>query len=131
MRPRQESHMIRTWTRWRDHPNFSYGGNKQSNFAPNRRQGSQQEYQPRQPAPPPSSGPSLEKMMKQLIASQQKTESNLQSQIGQMQAMQSQMSQMAIAINCLESQVYGKLSSQPELNPKNVSAMTLRNGKEI
>ncbi|XP_071939285.1 uncharacterized protein [Coffea arabica] len=48
--------------------------------------------------------------------------------VEQMQAMQSQ---MAIAINSLESQVYEKLPSQPELNLKNVSAMTLRSGKEI
>ena len=45
--------------------------------------------------------------------------------------MQSQVSQMVIAINRLESQVQGRLSSQPEVNPKNVSAMTLRSGKEI
>ena len=45
-----------------------------------------------------------------------------------MQAMQSQ---MAIAINRLESQVQGKLPSQSDLNPKNISVMTLRSGKEI
>ncbi|XP_027082563.1 uncharacterized protein [Coffea arabica] len=55
----------------------------------------------------------------------------MRNQLGQIQAMQSQMSQIAIAINCLESQVQGKLPSQPELNPKNVSAMTLKSGKEI
>ncbi|XP_071909834.1 uncharacterized protein [Coffea arabica] len=38
---------------------------------------------------------------------------------------------MAKTINRLESQVQGKLSSQPELNPNNVSAITLRSGKEI
>ncbi|XP_071902756.1 uncharacterized protein [Coffea arabica] len=38
---------------------------------------------------------------------------------------------MAIAINRLESQVQGKLPSQSEVNRKNVSAMTLRSGKEI
>ncbi|XP_071939099.1 uncharacterized protein [Coffea arabica] len=52
----------------------------------------------------------------------------MRNQLGQMQAMQSQ---MTIAINCLESQIQGKLPSQPELNPKNVSAMTLRSGKKI
>ena len=36
-----------------------------------------------------------------------------------------------MAINRLESQVYKKLPSQPELNLKNVSAMTLRSRKEI
>ncbi|XP_027182322.1 uncharacterized protein LOC113780746 [Coffea eugenioides] len=55
----------------------------------------------------------------------------MRNQPGQMQAMQSQMSQIAIAINCLESQVQGKLPSQPELNLKNVSAMTLKSRKEI
>ena len=38
---------------------------------------------------------------------------------------------MVIAINRLESQVYEKLPSKPKLNPKNVSAMTLRSRKEI
>ncbi|XP_071921786.1 uncharacterized protein [Coffea arabica] len=47
------------------------------------------------------------------------------------QSMRNQMGQMAIAINRLESQAQGKLPSQPEVNPKNVSAMTLRSGKEI
>ena len=47
------------------------------------------------------------------------------------QAMQSQMSQMALAIDRLESQVHEKLLSQPKLNLKNVSAMTLKSGKEI
>ncbi|XP_027150246.1 uncharacterized protein LOC113750478 [Coffea eugenioides] len=65
---------------------------------------------------------------------QQKTDSklrNIRNQMGQMQAMQSQISQMAISINRLESQVNRKLPSQPELNLKNVSATTLRSGKEI
>ncbi|XP_027076933.2 uncharacterized protein [Coffea arabica] len=38
---------------------------------------------------------------------------------------------MTKAINRLESQVNGRLPSQPELNLKNVSAMTVRSGKEI
>ncbi|XP_027118321.2 uncharacterized protein [Coffea arabica] len=119
---------------WRDHPNFNYGGYRQPNFAPNRQQGYQQQYQPCPPLPPSNSSLSMEEMMKQLIANQQKTDSDLQSmrnQLDQIQKMQSQMSQMAVAINRLESQVYGKLSSQPELNLKNVSAIILRSGKEI
>ncbi|XP_027158459.1 uncharacterized protein LOC113760082 [Coffea eugenioides] len=73
---------------WRDHLNLSYGGNRQSNFVPNRQQGHQQQYHPRPPPPPtPSnSSPSMEEMMKQLLANQQKTDSNLQSmrnQLGQ------------------------------------------------
>nr|XP_027123172.1 uncharacterized protein LOC113739942 [Coffea arabica] len=121
---------------WRDHPNLSYGGNRQSNFVPNRQQGHQQQYHPRPPPPPPpsNSSPSMEEMMKQLLANQQKTDSDLQSmrnQLGQVQSLQNQMNQMAITINRLESQVQGKLPSQPEANPKNVSAMTLRSGKEV
>nr|XP_027085044.1 uncharacterized protein LOC113707082 [Coffea arabica] len=73
---------------WRDHPNLSYGGNRQPNFAPNRQSnfvpnkqpGYQQQYQPR-PPPPPSSGPSLEEMMKQMMATitqnQQRTEATI------------------------------------------------------
>ena len=66
----------------------------------------QHQYQFRPPPLPTSSSPILEVMMKQLIANQQKTDSDLQNirnQIRQIQAMQSQMSQMAIAINCLKS----------------------------
>ncbi|XP_071926075.1 uncharacterized protein [Coffea arabica] len=48
-----------------------------------------------------------------------------------MKDMEARISQMAIAINRLESHAYGKLPSQPEVNPKNVSAMTLRSGKEV
>ncbi|XP_027099229.2 uncharacterized protein [Coffea arabica] len=66
---------------WRDHPNMSYGGNKQQNFIPNRQQGFQQQYQ---------------------------TRNQSSSASGK-----------------------GKLPSQPEVNPKNVSAMTLRSGKEV
>ncbi|XP_071916150.1 uncharacterized protein [Coffea arabica] len=118
---------------WRDHPNLSYGGNRQSNFVPNRQQGHQQQYHHR-PPPLSNSSPSMEEMMKQLLANQQKTDSDLQSmrnQLGQVQSLQNQMNQMAITINRLESQVQGKLPSQPEANPKNVSVMTLRSGKEV
>ncbi|XP_027152218.1 uncharacterized protein LOC113777253 [Coffea eugenioides] len=62
---------------WRDHPNLRYGGNMQSNFVPNRQQGYQQQYQPRPPPPPSNSSPSMEEMMKQLLANQQKTDSDL------------------------------------------------------
>nr|XP_027099083.1 uncharacterized protein LOC113718373 [Coffea arabica] len=131
---------------WRDHPNLSYGGNRQPNFAPNRQSnfvpnkqpGYQQQYQPR-PPPPPNSGPSLEEMMKQMMATitqnQQRTEAtimqNQQRTDSEMQDIRNQISQMATTINRLDSQNQGKLPSQPELNPKNVSAMTLRSGKEI
>ncbi|XP_071927584.1 uncharacterized protein [Coffea arabica] len=76
----------------------------------------------------------MEEMMKQLLANQQKMDSDLQimrNQLGQVPSLQNQVNQMVITINRLEFQIQGKLSSQPELNPKNVSAMTLRSGKEV
>ncbi|XP_027093861.1 uncharacterized protein [Coffea arabica] len=48
-----------------------------------------------------------------------------------MKDMETRISQMATAINRLESHAYGKLPSQPEINPRNVSAMTLRSGKTL
>nr|XP_027071989.1 uncharacterized protein LOC113696805 [Coffea arabica] len=62
--------------------------------------------------------------MATITQNQQRTDS-------EMQDIRNQMTQMATTINRLESQTQGKLPSQPELNPKNVSAMTLRSGKEI
>ncbi|XP_027062914.1 uncharacterized protein [Coffea arabica] len=48
-----------------------------------------------------------------------------------MKDMDARMSQMVTAINRVESYVYEKLPSQPEANLRNVSAMTLRSGKEV
>nr|XP_027067750.1 uncharacterized protein LOC113693401 [Coffea arabica] len=131
---------------WRDHSILSYGGNRQPNFTPNRQSnfvpnkppGYQQQYQPR-PPPAPSSGSSLEEMMKQMMTTmaqnQQRTEATImqhqQRTDSEMQDIRNQISQMATTINRLDAQNQGKLPSQPELNPKNVSAMTLRSGKEV
>ncbi|XP_071905840.1 uncharacterized protein [Coffea arabica] len=131
---------------WRDHPNLSYGGNRQPNFTPNRQSnfvlnkppGYQQQYQPR-PPPPPQSGSSTDEMLKQMMTTmaqnQQRTEAaimqNQQKTDSEMQDIRNQIGQLATRMNRLESQNQGKLPSQPELNPKNVSAMILRSGKEI
>ncbi|XP_071917076.1 uncharacterized protein [Coffea arabica] len=142
---------------WRDHPNLSYGGNRQPNFTPNRQSsfvpnkppGYQQQYQPRPPQPP-QSGSSMEEMMKQMMTTmaqnqqrteatimqnQQRTEATImqhqQRTDSEMQDIRNQISQLATTINRLDAQNQGKLPSQPELNPKNVSAMTLRSGKEV
>ncbi|XP_071939268.1 uncharacterized protein [Coffea arabica] len=119
---------------WRDHPNLSYGGNKQQNFIPNRQQGFQQQYQTRN-QPSSASGMSLEDMVKTIASNtmkfQQDTEANNQEMKARMQNLENQMSQLASIVNRLDSQGKGKLPSQPEVNPKNVSAMTLRSGKEI
>ncbi|XP_027157543.1 uncharacterized protein LOC113759177 [Coffea eugenioides] len=126
---------------WRDHPNFSYGNRPQNSFS-NRPPGFQQSWQQK---PQPSSsnlGSSLEEIVKSLAMTttqlQQETRSLVASttQFQQdtkagMKDMETRMSQMATAINRLESHVYGKLPLQPEANAKNVSAITLRSGKEV
>ena len=48
-----------------------------------------------------------------------------------MKILKNQVSHIATAINHLEFHVFGKLPSQPEANPKNLSAMTLRSDKEV
>ncbi|XP_027083781.1 uncharacterized protein [Coffea arabica] len=119
---------------WRDHPNLSYGSRPQNVFS-NRPLGFQQPWQHKSQPSSSSSGSSLEEIVKslantttQLVTTttqfQQDTKSG-------MKDMEIRMSQMATAINRLESHVYGKLPSQPEPNPRNVSAMTLRSGKEV
>ena len=47
------------------------------------------------------------------------------------QELQNQISQLAISINRSKSQGQEKLLSQPEVNSKNVSAITLRSGREL
>ncbi|XP_027060849.1 uncharacterized protein [Coffea arabica] len=119
---------------WRDHPNLSYGRNKQQNFIPNRQQGFQQQYQTRN-QPSSASGMFLEDMVKTIASNtmkfQQDTEASNQEMKARMQNLENQMSQLASIVNRLDSQGKGKLPSQPEVNPKNVSAMTLRSGKEV
>ncbi|XP_027152472.1 uncharacterized protein LOC113752560 [Coffea eugenioides] len=140
---------------WRDHPNFSYGNKPQNSFS-NRPPGFQQPWQPKAQPLSSSSGSFLEEIVKSLATTttqlqqetrtlvtttaqfQQETRSLVASstQFQQdtragMKDMETRMSQMATAINRLESHVYRKLPSQLEANPRNVSAMTLRNGRKV
>ncbi|XP_027182175.1 uncharacterized protein LOC113780589 [Coffea eugenioides] len=130
-------------------------GVEQNSFS-NRPPGFQQPWQLKAQPSSSSSGNSLEKIVKSLATTtpqlqqetrtlvtttaqlQQETRSLVASstQFQQdtragMKDMEIRMSQMATAINRLESHVYGKLPSQPEANPKNVNAMTLRSGREV
>nr|XP_027102899.1 uncharacterized protein LOC113724171 [Coffea arabica] len=112
---------------WKDYPNFSYGNRPQNSFS-NRPPGFQQPWQPR-PQPLSSNlGSSLEDIVKSLVTStaqfQQETRSGMKN-------LETQISHMATTINRMESHVFEKLPSQPEANQKNVSAMTLRNDKEV
>ncbi|XP_071939872.1 uncharacterized protein [Coffea arabica] len=126
---------------WRDHPNFSYGNRPQNSFS-NRLPGFQQPWQQKSQLSSSNSGSSLEEIVKSLPTTitqlQQETRTLVASttQFQQdtkagMKDMETRMSQMATAINRLESHVYEKLPSQSVANLKNVSAMTLRSGKEV
>ncbi|KAL2252442.1 UNVERIFIED_CONTAM: hypothetical protein Sindi_0038900 [Sesamum indicum] len=98
---------------WRDHPNLNYGN--QDFLKP--------QYRP-PPQPNPTPNTYLEDMMKALTQQfQQQTQASIQN-------LESQISQLASSVGKLESQ--GKLPSQSVINPRqNVSAITLRSGKEL
>ncbi|XP_027171975.1 uncharacterized protein LOC113771601 [Coffea eugenioides] len=126
---------------WRDHPNFSYGNRSQNSFS-NRPPGFQQPWQQKPQPSSSNSGGSLEDIVKSLATSTTQFQQEIWSLAtntaqfqketrSDMKNLETQISHMATAINRLESQVFGKLPSQPETNPKNVSAMALRSGKEV
>ncbi|XP_071918693.1 uncharacterized protein [Coffea arabica] len=110
---------------WRDHPNLSYG-NRQQNSFPNHPPGFHQPWQPKSQPSSSNSGSSLEDLVKSLAT----TTTQLQQEIRSLAANTAQLqqdtkadkkdqdvriSQLAAAINRLESHVYGKLPSQPEV----------------
>ncbi|KAG8634279.1 hypothetical protein MANES_17G023144v8 [Manihot esculenta] len=98
---------------WRGHPNFSYGkANNDQNY---------QNYQRNQAQPAPSNpNQHLEKIMQTMM----------ETMVNTMQGMRQEIGQLAASIGRSESQ--GKLHSQTETNPRqNVSAITLRSGKEL
>ncbi|XP_020205042.1 uncharacterized protein LOC109790320 [Cajanus cajan] len=112
---------------------------QQQNQPPFQNHPSSSSYQPPQqrppslaPAPlapqPSTSEPSLEELVRQMtlqnIQFQQETRASIQS-------LTNQMGQMATQLNQAQSQNSDKLPSQTVQNPKNVSAITLRSGKQI
>ncbi|XP_054807358.1 uncharacterized protein LOC129309679 [Prosopis cineraria] len=117
---------------WRDHPNFRYGGSQQQQY--NATGQNSQPMQPMRQSTPISGskndGPSLEELMKQMatnnIQFQQRTETVIQK-------LENQIGQLSTSVNELKSQGSGKLPSQTVVNPNcsNVSAITLRSGKEL
>ncbi|XP_027362545.1 uncharacterized protein LOC113870144 [Abrus precatorius] len=75
-----------------------------------------------------SSEPSLADLVKQMATSsvqfQQRTEASIQN-------LQTHIGQLATTVNELKSQGFGNLPSQSVSNPRNVSAITLRSGKQL
>ncbi|XP_073120967.1 uncharacterized protein [Henckelia pumila] len=107
---------------WRDHPNLRYGN-------PPANQAYRPPYPPPQRPPIPTPGESLENIVQNLatntLAFQQDTRTSIQN-------LNTQMGQLAAAISKLEAQNSSRLPSQTVVNLKeNVSAITLRSGKEL
>ncbi|XP_020209148.1 uncharacterized protein LOC109794093 [Cajanus cajan] len=125
---------------WRNHPNLRWGNpQQQQNPPPFQNNPSSSTYQPPQQRPPPapaaqlaqpstSSEPSLEELVRQMTIQnmqfQQETRASIRS-------LTNQMGQMATQLNQAQSQNSNKLPSQTVQNLKNVSAITLRSGKQI
>ncbi|XP_073137366.1 uncharacterized protein [Henckelia pumila] len=114
---------------WKDHPNLRYL-NPQAIQAPPHNLAYRPPY-PQQPQHPqvPTPGEFLENIVKDLAtntsAFQQKTRASIQQ-------LNTQMGQLATAVNRLEALNSNILPSQTVVNPReNVSAITLRSGKEL
>ncbi|XP_027344967.1 uncharacterized protein LOC113857369 [Abrus precatorius] len=93
-------------------------------------QPAQQNQAQQQPPPQPnSSGPSLEELMSQMATQSLQFQQNVSATI---QDLQTQIGQLATSVNNLQQQGSAALPSQLVVNPKgNVSAITLRSGKEL
>ena len=125
---------------WRDHPNLSYG-NPQVNQPTTQNRPICQQY--KQPYPPrqqlgqtSNSGMSLEDIVKSLATNtlqfQQEMKQFQQEARANIQSLDNQMGQMAIAISTLKAQTSEKLPSQTVVNPReNASAIILRSGKDV
>ncbi|KAF1892995.1 hypothetical protein Lal_00024133 [Lupinus albus] len=83
---------------------------------------------------PAPTEPSLEELVRHMTMQnmqfQQETKAEIQRQECSIQNLTTQMGQMATSLNTLQSQNSDKLPSQTVLNPRNVSAITLRSGKQ-
>ncbi|XP_075109249.1 uncharacterized protein LOC142181035 [Nicotiana tabacum] len=106
---------------WRNHPNFSWGGNQgpQNQYRP---QIPQQQYRPPQVEQQVSPTSHLEDMLKKVMVEQQalaETMRNLERQMGQLASAQN-------------TRPAGALPSDTEPNPKaQVNTVTLRNGRAL
>ncbi|KAK4389867.1 hypothetical protein Sango_2323700 [Sesamum angolense] len=128
---------------WRDHPNFSYR-NQGEQSKPH-----QQSFNRAAPTPaqalskPPNSGMSLEDIVKFLALTTQQIQQDttvgleearegLQETRANLEHLGNRISQLATFVSKLEAQASRKLPYQTETYPReNVSAITLRSGKEL
>ncbi|XP_061350191.1 uncharacterized protein LOC133295380 [Gastrolobium bilobum] len=123
----------------KDHPNLKWNQNQNQNqyqqrqhFVPQQqRHNFQPTAPPQQPPAPqqPSSGLSLEDLLKQLATSNMQLQQRIESSI---QNLQTQIRQLATSVSQTQPQGPSSLPSQTVPNSKgNVSAITLRSGKQL
>ncbi|XP_073120520.1 uncharacterized protein [Henckelia pumila] len=99
---------------WKDHPNLRYGNPAMNQPAPSVNQPNNQAFRPQYPPQP------------------QRPQIPTQGNESNIQHLNTQMGQLATAINRLEALNSNSLPSQTVVNQKeNVSAITLRSGKEL
>ncbi|XP_070050238.1 uncharacterized protein [Nicotiana tomentosiformis] len=121
---------------WRNHPNFSWGGNQgaQNQY---KSQAPQQQYRPPHTEQQVISTSHIEEMIKKLMADQQahtakmikKVMVDQQAQATIMRNLERQVGQLASAQN---TRPVGALPSDTEANPKVfINAMSLRNGRQL
>ncbi|XP_074301171.1 uncharacterized protein LOC141632527 [Silene latifolia] len=129
---------------WKAYPNFRWGNSQNiQQFGQGGQSGQPKtQFIPRPPVqnlpptqPPPSGQMSTEDMIRALVTSQATLQAtviqNQKENKASIQNIENQLRQMATTINRLEARDSNVLPSQTVVNPKNVSAVSLRNGRQL
>ncbi|TYI61425.1 hypothetical protein E1A91_D10G171300v1, partial [Gossypium mustelinum] len=121
---------------WRDHPNLRYQncatplGFEQQNSRPYNL--SQQQPNHQNLSAETKTHTMLEQMMKMMVDQKKETDGRFQSLELTVKQLQTRASSTDVILGNLQAQVNNRLPSQPVANPRdNVSAITLRSGKEL
>ncbi|PPE01353.1 hypothetical protein GOBAR_DD01597 [Gossypium barbadense] len=121
---------------WRDHPNLRYqnratlpGFDQQNSRQYN---SSQQQPNHQNLSAETKTHTMLEQMMKMMVDQKKETDRRFQSLESVVKQLQTRASSTDVNLGNLQAQVNNRLPSQPMANPRdNVSAITLRSGKEL
>ncbi|TYI75800.1 hypothetical protein E1A91_D06G032000v1, partial [Gossypium mustelinum] len=111
---------------WRDHPNLRYQ-NRATPYNSSQQQPSHQNF-----SAETKTHTMLEQMMKMMADQKKETDGRFQSLESAVKQLQTRASSTDVNLGNLQAQVNNRLPSQPVANPRdNVSAITLRSGKEL
>ncbi|XP_074299019.1 uncharacterized protein LOC141630026 [Silene latifolia] len=129
---------------WKTHPNFRWANSQNTQQFGQGDQFSQPKTQfiPRPPVqnmrpnqPPPSGQMSTKDMIRALVTSQATLQAtviqNKKGNKASIQNIETRLGQMLTTINRLEARDFNALPSQTVVNPKNVSEVSLRNGRQL